>query len=223
MTKAIGYVRVSTQEQATHGYSIDAQIDKIKAYASLYDIDLLDIVVDAGVSAKSLNREGLTQVLQSLDNGTADAVIIFKLDRLTRSVTDWNTLIADYFTNKALLSVTDQIDTRTAAGRLCLNVLMSVAQWEREAIGERTSTALRQKQSQGQHVGSPAYGYEMTDKKLETVAIEHEAIALIQQLKADGLTLQSIADHLNQSGIATKRGGVWHPTTVKNVLGRVSA
>ena len=223
MTKAIGYVRVSTQEQATHGYSIDAQIDKIKAYASLYDIDLLDIVVDAGVSAKSLNREGLTQVLHALDNGKADAVIIFKLDRLTRSVTDWNTLIADYFTNKALLSVTDQIDTRTAAGRLCLNVLMSVAQWEREAIGERTSTALRQKQSQGQHVGSPAYGFEMTDKKLETVASEHEAIALIQQLKADGLTLQSIADHLNQSGIATKRGGVWHPTTVKNVLGRVSA
>ena len=145
MTKAIGYVRVSTQEQATHGYSLDAQIDKIKAYASLYDIDLIDMVIDGGVSAKSLNREGLQNVLQMLDSGKADAVIIFKLDRLTRSVTDWNTLIADYFTKHALLSVSDQIDTRTAAGRLCLNVLMSVAQWEREAIGERTSTALRQK------------------------------------------------------------------------------
>jgi len=220
MTKAIGYVRVSTQEQATHGYSLDAQIDKIKGYANLYDIELIDIVIDAGVSAKSLNREGLQTVLQALDSGKADAVIIFKLDRLTRSVTDWNTLIADYFTHKALLSVSDQIDTRTAAGRLCLNVLMSVAQWEREAIGERTSTALRQKQSQGQHVGSPAYGYEMLDKQLVKVASEYEAIALVKELKANGATLQQIADELNTQGIKTKRGGQWYPTTIKNLLSR---
>jgi len=220
MTKAIGYIRVSTQEQATHGVSLEAQSEKIRAYASLYDIELLDIVVDAGVSAKSLNRDGLQSALQMLDSGKADALIIYKLDRLTRSVTDWNTLIADYFTDKALLSVTDQIDTRTAAGRLCLNVLMSVAQWEREAIGERTSTALQYKIANGDHVGSPAYGFKMVDKKLEQVSIEHEAIALIQQLKADGLKLQAIADHLNESGIATKRGGLWYPTTVKNVLAR---
>lgn len=222
MTKAIGYVRVSTQEQATHGYSLDAQIEKIKAYASLYDIDLIDIVIDGGVSAKSLNREGLQNVLQRLDSGKADAVIIFKLDRLTRSVTDWNTLIADYFTKHALLSVSDQIDTRTAAGRLCLNVLMSVAQWEREAIGERTSTALRQKQSQGQHVGSPAYGYEMLDKQLVKVASEYEAIALVKEMKANGCTLQQIADELNAQNIKTKRGGSWYPTTVKNILGRAA-
>jgi DNA invertase Pin-like site-specific DNA recombinase len=222
MTKAIGYVRVSTQEQANHGYSLDAQIDKIKAYASLYDIELIEIVIDGGVSAKSLNREGLQTVLQMLDSSKADAVIIFKLDRLTRSVTDWNTLIADYFTKHALLSVSDQIDTRTAAGRLCLNVLMSVAQWEREAIGERTSTALRQKQSQGQHVGSPAYGYEMLDKQLVKVASEYEAIALVKEMKANGCTLQQIADELNAQNIKTKRGGSWYPTTVKNILGRAA-
>ncbi|WP_425218344.1 recombinase family protein [Tumidithrix helvetica] len=220
MTKAIGYARVSTQEQADRGYSIDAQIDKIKAYASLYDIELVDIVIDAGVSAKSLNRDGLTTVLQMLDNGKADAVVIFKLDRLTRSVTDWNILIDKYFGKYALLSVSDQIDTRTAAGRLCLNVLMSVAQWEREAIGERTSTALRHKQSQGEHVGSPAYGFEMVDKKLEKIAVEHEAIALVQQLKQDGLTLQAIADHLNEQGIKTKRGAMWQPMQIKRLVDR---
>jgi len=149
-------------------------------------------------------------------------VIIFKLDRLTRSVTDWNTLIADYFTKHALLSVSDQIDTRTAAGRLCLNVLMSVAQWEREAIGERTSIALRQKQSQGQHVGSPAYGYEMLDKQLVKVASEYEAIALVKEMKANGCTLQQIANELNAQNIKTKRGGYWYPTTVKNILGRAA-
>jgi len=222
MTKAIGYIRVSTQEQATNGVSLDAQASKIRAYASLYDIELLDIIVDAGVSAKSLKRDGLQNALQMLDTGLADALIIFKLDRLTRNVSDWNTLIADYFTSKALLSVSDQIDTRTAAGRLCLNVLMSVAQWEREAIGERTSTALQHKIAQGDHVGSPAYGFEMVDKKLVKVGSECEAIALIQQLKADGLNLQAIADYLNDQGIATKRGGKWYPTTVKNILCKAS-
>jgi site-specific DNA recombinase len=222
MTKAVGYIRVSTQEQATSGISLDAQAEKVRAYANLYDIELVDIVVDAGVSAKSLDRDGLQSALQMLDNGEADAILIFKLDRLTRSVSDWNTLIKDYFTNKALLSVSDQIDTRTAAGRLCLNVLMSVAQWEREAIGERTSTALQHKKAMGDHVGSPAYGYEMVEKKLVKVAIEHEAITLIEQLKADGLTLQQIADHLNAQNIATKRGGKWYPTTVKNVLCKAS-
>jgi len=220
MTKAIGYVRVSTQEQATHGYSLDSQIDKIKGYANLYDIELIDIIIDAGMSAKSLNRGGLQTVLQTLDSGKADAVIIFKLDRLTRSVSDWNTLIADYFTDKALLSVSDQIDTRTAAGRLCLNVLMSVAQWEREAIGERTSMALQHKKSQGEHVGSPAYGFNMSEKKLVKSASECKVIDLVRDLKANGATLQQIADHLNHEGIATKRGGKWHINSIKRVLDR---
>lgn len=222
MTRAIGYIRVSTQEQATSGYSLDAQKAKLEAYAALYDIELTDIVVDAGVSAKSLKREGLQRVLTTLDNGGADAVLIFKLDRLTRSVKDWNVLIEKYFTNKALLSVSDQIDTRTAAGRLCLNVLMSVAQWERETIGERTSTALQYKKSQGQHIGSVPYGYEAIDKTLAVVESEAAAIALIKDMKEQGLKLQAIADELNAQNIPTKRGGKWYATSVKNVLERAA-
>jgi site-specific DNA recombinase len=225
-TKAIGYARVSTQEQAEHGVSIDAQVAKIRAYAELYDLELADVVVDAGVSAKTLDRPGLTTVLQALDKGEAEAVIIFKLDRLTRSVIDWNTLIDAYFgekAGKALLSVSDQIDTRSAAGRLCLNVLMSVAQWEREAIGERTKVAMAHKQAQGQHVGSPAFGFEMVAGKLEKVANELEVVALIQQLKSEGLKLQAIADELNSQGIPTKRGCKWQPTQVRAVLMRGAA
>jgi site-specific DNA recombinase len=221
MTKAIGYVRVSTQEQVNNGVSLEAQADKIRAYASLYDITLLDIIVDAGESAKSLARVGLQRALEILDTGLADALIVFKLDRLTRSVSDWNTLIADYFGSKALLSVSDQIDTRTAGGRLCLNVLMSVAQWEREAISERTSTALRHKQAQGEHVGSPRYGFKMVAKKLVKVDSEYEAISFIHQLKLNGLSLQAIADHLNLENIRTKREGNWYPTTVKNILDKI--
>ncbi len=116
----------------------------------MYDIELVEIVIDAGVSAKSLERPGLQKALGILDSREVEAMVIVKLDRLTRSVKDLDWLLENYFADKfSLMSVSEQIDTRTASGRLVLNVLMSVAQWEREAIGERTNAALQHKKSQG--------------------------------------------------------------------------
>jgi site-specific DNA recombinase len=221
--KAIGYVRVSTDEQAREGVSLAAQEAKLRAYAELYDLELVDVVIDAGVSAKTLDRPGLGEALARIDAGEAEGLVIAKLDRLTRSVGDWNTLIDGWFGKRAaLLSVGDQIDTRTAAGRLVLNVLVSVAQWEREAIGERTAAALAHKKAQGEHVGAPAYGFRVEGAGLAQVADELEAVCVMQELRAAGATLQAIADELNTRGIATKRGGRWYPTTVKNILERVA-
>jgi len=140
-TKTIAYLRVSTDKQADRGVSLDAQRAKVKAYAELYDLELLEVIVDAGESAKSLDRPGLKRALGMLKAGQAEALLVVKLDRLTRSVVDLGTLVERYFApgKAALLSVGEQIDTRSAAGRLVLNVLASVSQWEREAIGERTA------------------------------------------------------------------------------------
>lgn len=219
--KAIGYIRVSTDEQAREGISLAAQEAKLRAYAELYDLELVAIVTDAGLSAKTLNRPGLSQALAALDAGEAEALVIAKLDRLTRSVTDWGTLIDRYFAKRcALLSVADQIDTRTAAGRLVLNVLVSVAQWEREAIGERTATALAHKKAMGEHVGAPAYGFAVEGSELVKVEAELEAIGLAKKLRAEGLTLQAVADELNRRGIVTKRGSKWAPTQVKRITER---
>lgn len=219
--KAIGYIRVSTEEQAREGVSLAAQEAKLRAYAALYDLELVAVVVDAGVSAKTLNRPGLQEALAKLDAGEAEALVIAKLDRLTRSVADWGTLIDGYFAKRcALLSVADQIDTRTAAGRLVLNVLVSVAQWEREAIGERTSAALAHKKAIGEHVGAPAYGYAVEGVELVRVEAELEAIALAKELRAAGATLQAVADELNRRGIPTKRGGQWAPVQVKRITER---
>ena len=99
---------------------------------------------------------------------------------------------------------------------------MSVAQWERETIGERTSTALQYKKSQGEHVGANPYGYEAVEKVLQPIRDEYAAIALMQEMKASGETLQAIADELNTQGIATKRGGKWYPTSIKNTLERIA-
>ena len=161
-TRTVAYLRVSTEKQADAGVSLEAQQDKAKAYASLYDLSLVEVVIDAGESAKTLERPGLQRALTMLKTGKADALLVVKLDRLTRSVVDLGALIETYFApgKAALLSVSEQIDTRSAAGRLVLNILASVSQWERETIGERTRDAMKHKQAQGEYIGGHApYGY----------------------------------------------------------------
>ena len=87
-TKAIGYIRVSTDRQADHGVSLEAQKAKLTAYAALYDLELVEVIVDPGASAKTLKRPGLQRALQLLRQGQATALLVAKLDRLTRSVKD---------------------------------------------------------------------------------------------------------------------------------------
>lgn len=214
--KVIGYIRVSTDEQAQGGYSLGAQRAKLEQYAALYDMELVEVVVDAGVSAKTLDRPGLHQALAALKSGQAEGILVAKLDRLTRSVKDLGALLEGYFASKfALLSVADQIDTSTAAGRLVLNVLTSVAQWEREAIGERTSAALRHKIANGEHVGAPALGFEVQDGKLVENEGETETLERISELRAAGHTFRHIAATLTVEGFRTKRGANWNPGTVQ--------
>ena len=96
-TRVVGYVRVSSEQQTDHGVSLQAQEEKIRQYCSLYDLTLVDIITDAGVSAKTLQREGLQQALSMLTSGQADGIVVVKLDRLTRNVADLGTLITEYF------------------------------------------------------------------------------------------------------------------------------
>jgi DNA invertase Pin-like site-specific DNA recombinase len=218
--KAIGYIRVSTDQQAQDGVSMAAQREKVEGFAKLYDYELVAIIEDAGASAKTLDRDGLTEALAMLENGEAGALIVAKLDRLTRSVKDLGELLESHFTRFSLVSVGEQIDTSTAAGRLVLNVLMSVAQWEREAIGERTKTALQHKKAQGQRVGSIPYGYHLgaDGQTLDTDAAEQEVIGAVMELDAAGLSLRSIASRLEGQGYRARSGGAFHPQTVSNIL-----
>jgi DNA invertase Pin-like site-specific DNA recombinase len=143
--RAVGYVRVSTDIQVQEGVSLDAQKMRIQAHCTAMDIKLVDVLVDAGASANSLDRPGIQETLKMLQQGKVDALIVMKLDRLTRSVKDLGYLCEAYFSDGkpwSLLSVSDSIDTRSASGKLILNVLTSVAQWEREAISDRTKEAM---------------------------------------------------------------------------------
>jgi len=221
--KLIGYVRVSSEEQAASGLSLENQESKIRAYAALYGHELIDIIVDAGFSAKSLMRPGMQAALAYLDSGKADGILILKLDRLTRSTADMGSLIDRYFSEKAgkaLVSVSDQIDTTTAGGRLVLNVLTSVAQWEREVIAERTRDALTAKGRRGERKGGQApIGTRWESKALVTNAEEAKAVELIKALRDSGMSIRAIVAELNKLGVPLERKGAkWHLTTVARIL-----
>ena len=219
MKNVIGYIRVSTDEQAQGGVSLAAQRAKLEAYCGLYDLNLVEVVEDAGFSAKSLNRPGITTVLAALESGQAEGLLITKLDRLTRSVKDLGGLLETHFSSRFdLLSVEDRFDTSTAAGRLCLNMMASISQWEREVIGERTSAALQHLKAQGQHVGAPGLGFEMVDGQKVENPEELGTLARIAELHAEGLVLREIATCLTVEGHKTKRGGAWHAKTVARAL-----
>jgi DNA invertase Pin-like site-specific DNA recombinase len=227
-TRAVAYLRVSTDKQADRGVSLDVQRAKVAAYAELYDVDLVDVVVDAGVSAKYLERPGLARALDMLRRGQADALLVVKLDRLTRSVRDLGELLERHFApgRAALLSVGEQIDTRTAAGRLVLNVLASVSQWEREAIGERTAAAMQHKANEGEFTGGAApYGHAVAADgvHLEPVEAEQAVLALARGLRAEGRSLRAVAAELSSRGLASRTGRPFAPVQIARMLERASA
>jgi site-specific DNA recombinase len=228
-TRVVGYIRVSTEEQAREGVSLAAQRQRIEAQAVASDLELVTTYEDAGVSAKTLARPGLAAALAALDTGQADGLLIFKLDRLTRNVANLGHLIERYFASSfALLSVSDAIDTRSAGGRLVLNVLVSVAQWEREAIAERTAAALAHIKGQGVRLGGEGLGWHRTADKdsagRRVVKVERAELAAVERigaLRRSSLSLREICTRLEAEGYRTKRGGKWAPKTVRAVLLRL--
>ena len=228
--RTVAYLRVSTNGQAEDGVSLDAQRAKVEAYAALYDLDLVAVVVDAGESGKTLNRPALREALGMLDDGDADALLVAKLDRLTRSVCDLGWLLDGYFgaeSSHRFMSVAEQFDTRTAAGRMVMNVLASIFQWERETIAERTRDALAHLRAVGVVLGGEGLGWRRTGETdadgrrvVERVGHEAATVRRLLALRAEGLTLRAVADRLTGEGHKTKRGGRWHGSTVRAVLVR---
>jgi|SRR5579862_2307270 len=218
---AIGYVRVSTERQAEYGVSLEAQETKIRAMATVQSAELLDVIVDGGESAKSLNRPGLQRLLALINAGKVQAVIVAKLDRLTRSVKDLCGLLELFEKRKvALISVAESLDTGSAVGRLIIKIMGAVSQWEREAIGERTRDALRHKRSQGQRVGNIGYGSRLAKdgQHLEADSNEQAALAEIRRLRNQDETLRGIAAPLNHWALRTRQGTPWRLESVARVV-----
>ena len=220
--KAIGYIRVSTRDQADSGASLASQRTKIEAYAVLHDLELVEVIEDAGFSAKSLDRPGMTNLLRLIRGRKIGVVVVAKLDRITRSVRDLGELI-ELFQRSGIefASVADHIDTSTASGRLVLNVMGSVSQWEREAIGERTSEALAVMRSNGRRISRHApFGYRFNGQGWIEDEHEQQAICIMRRLRGLGLSLRQIAERLQTQGFTSRTGKRLSPQLIANVLGR---
>ena len=216
-TLAIAYIRVSTDKQADKGHSLLAQQEKVNAYASLYDLEIIDTVIETG-SAKNLNRDGLQGALAAIKAGKADALIVVKLDRLTRSVSDLGYLVETYFSKAGLLSVSEQIDTRSASGRLVLNVLASVSQWEREVIGERTRAVKQSMKANGLYNGGIVpYGKSLDNGLLVNNPQEQAIISRAKALRSEGHTLRAIATMFSQEGLRTRKDTNFTHSLVANM------
>lgn len=221
--RLVGYVRVSTEEQANSGLSLAEQRRQLRAYCDLYGLELVAVYEDAGVSAATLEREGLQSALAAMKSHGA-GLIVSKLDRLTRRVFDAGELFDTVFRDRQLVSVGEQLDTSTAAGRLTCNLLVSVAQWERETIGERTRAAMRQKKAKGQSTGVAPFGYRKENRGGVVVLVEEpsEAVTLsrMQQLRNEGRGWSAIAEALNAEGLPNRTGrvGAWTPAHVYKIM-----
>lgn len=203
---ALGYIRVSTAEQADKGASLDAQRAALAAEADRRGWDL-EIVADEGVSGKTLNRPALQEALRRLDNREAEVLLAIRLDRVSRSVADFAGLL-DRAGRKAwgLVLLSPNIDTADPAGRFTANVLASAAQYERELIGARTREGMAQRKAEGVRMGRP-------------VSLSDEIYRRVLNAHAAGQSINSIAAELTTDGVPTARGGgKWHASTVHRIL-----
>lgn len=197
------------------------QQEKLKQYAALHDYEIVGLFVDNGESAKSLDRPALKGALALLPE--ADGLVIYKLDRLTRSVRDLHTLLDEYFRENQcrLCSVCDQLDTGTPTGRLMLNLMVSVSEWERETIGCRTKEGLQHKKSKGEVYCGRLYGYDKVDGVLVENDNEQSVIQKIVNLRSGrGYSFSATADHLNANGYIPPKGKLWYHATVKQIFNR---
>jgi DNA invertase Pin-like site-specific DNA recombinase len=225
--QAIGYCRVSTQEQADHGISLEAQEARIRAYATMRGLELVEVVIDPGVSAGKYTleqREGGKRVLAAVRSRTVGHVIALKLDRLFRNAEDALHQTKAWDKAGASLHLIDMggasIDTATAMGRMFFLMMAGFAEMERNVTSERTIAALDRKREKGERLGVLPYGkcvdadgIHLTDNPLEQAVI-----ATVRELRASGLSYRAIADELNRRGMVNRAGGRFNHTQVVRML-----
>ncbi len=227
---AIGYVRCSTQEQTDSGLGLDAQRQRIRAYATLKGLTLVEIVVDAGVSGgKPLaSREGGSRLLELLRKRRADNVVMLKLDRVFRDARDCLTIVEQWQKKGIALHIIDlggnAMDTTSAAGRFMLVVLAGAAEMERNLTRERTRAAMAVKRANGQRIGSVPYGFDLASDGTTLVANEAEQAVIreIRTMREAGKTLKAIANALTERAVPTKTGksSRWSHSAVARILRR---
>ena len=221
--RAIGYIRVSTAQQASEGVSLDAQENRIRAYCELHGLELLQVIVDAGESAKSLHRPGVQALLEKVNARQCDCVVIHKLDRLFRCTQDALNTAQDFSKRGvALCSISEQLDTSSAMGKFFFTLTAAFAEMERAMIAERTRVGLAQTRRNGKQVGCHTpYGYDLVEGRLIPAPDEQDVIAQVNAQYTAGIGVHRLAKMLTSQGVKTKAGkSQWYPAQIQRLLNR---
>ena len=224
-TKVVGYIRVSTESQVAEGVSLDAQRAKIAAWCLANDADLVAVYVDAGISGKRAdNRPDLVAALDHVCR-IGGALVVYSLSRLTRSTRD--TITISERLEKAgadLVSLSEKIDTTSAAGKMVFRMMGVLNEFERDQISERTTAALAYKKSRGERTGKVPFGKSLASDgtTLEVNELEEKVLDLIAQLHAAGESMRKIADELNRRNVPSKGGKPWKHSTIQRIIGRAA-
>ena len=220
------YVRVSTEEQAQEGFSIRAQEQKLKDYVRIKDWSIYKIYADEGISGKDIKgRPAIKEIIADIEAGLVKNVLVFKIDRLTRSTADLIWLV-DLFNahDCAFNSLMESIDTQTASGRMFLKIIGIFAEFERENIIERTKVGVERKVKEGYSLctASASYGYDrVKGEKIQTINEDEADIVrdIFEMFVDGGLTLTDIARRLNLRDVSTKADKTWTSSKVRRLLG----
>jgi DNA invertase Pin-like site-specific DNA recombinase len=205
--RVLGYVRVSTSEQASKCAGLEAQRRAILAECERRGWHLVETIEDAGYSARDLRRPCIQEALRALERGEASALVLAKLDRLSRSMLVVSKLMAKATSEHwALVALDVAVDTSTPSGEAMANMLGTFSQFERRLISQRTKEALAVKRASGVRLGRPP-------------TMPHAVVRRIQRQRARGESLRKIAQDLNEAGVPTAQGGArWYAATVRHVL-----
>ena len=231
-TRAVLYIRVSTDKQAEHGHSIDAQRDRLTAYADRYALQVVEVIVDGGESAGTLNRPGLRRAVEMVEAGEADVIVATKGDRISRNLRDLLNLAATLAEHGASIATADgTFDTTTPVGKAMTQMQGVFAELERELIAQRTREGMAAAKAKGVRLGRPPIGYMVEDGRLvpdPSKAAELErrrAIAeRIEQMQGEGMTLRQIAEAFTAEHVPTATGrGTWTAAAVQRIARAATA
>lgn len=217
--RAALYTRVSTEDQAKEGFSLDAQLEKLKSYCKARDWNSAGEYIDDGYSGRNIKRPAYTRLINEIDRW--DVLLVIKMDRIHRNSKNFMVMMEDLKKHeKEFVSMTESLDTSTAMGRFVMDIIQRIAQLESEQIGERVYIGMEQKaRVNGGHLGfNIPYGYDYVDGTLMINEDESRIVKEIFNHYDEGLSMARISDILNNQRIPTKQNRIWGRQTVANIL-----
>ena len=220
--KAIGYIRVSTEEQAKEGVSLDNQVERIQGYCQYRELELTDILRDEGVSGgKNRNRDGFEKILERVRHDGLGAIVVYSLDRLSRDMLTllaFERLLSEY--DIELHTIEGQIDTSTPTGFMNYAMRAFVGEMERRQIKYRTKQALQHKKQKDEVVGKIPYGHRRDGDMLVEAPAEQQIRKMANRLYNRGKSVAEVVAALNKKDLKTRMGRKWTSIQVQRMLDR---